>query len=218
MANINFIWLGDIVPEEFMDNYRKCYDMNRGDQVKLWRDNSILQMAKEYGIDRIYSKVNLVNKINLSKLLVLYYSPGVYCDLDITWKRPVKELVFDLKKSVYNGAFFPNHEKFHPQPEFISCVRPYTHVYKKQKVYIFDDHLMFMTKDVAKKIIDYSRDKWINRRFDFSIKFEPFGPVSITEMIFDRKIKAGMWDDSQCQARGIYCDHKSTRLWDPKPF
>jgi hypothetical protein len=64
------------------------------------------------------------------------------------------------------------------------------------------------------KIIDYSKEKWLSQQYDHSINFEPFGPVSITEMIYDKKIKANMWYDTQCQAIGQFCDHHSTRMWE----
>ena len=54
----------------------------------------------------------------------------------------------------------------------------------------------------------------MRRDFDPMIKFEPFGPVSLTEMIYDKNLKANMWYDPQVQGRGWFCTHTSTRLWE----
>jgi hypothetical protein len=58
------------------------------------------------------------------------------------------------------------------------------------------------------------RGKWQKRDYNPLIKFEPFGPVSITEMIYNKNLKANMWFDSQCQGKGHFCTHHSSRLWD----
>ena len=212
--NINFIWIGDIVPPSFIENYKKCATLNPHHTINLFRDKDLENFAKQYGILDIYNQVNLVNRINLAKYLSLFYYPGLYSDLDIIWKRPVDSLIEQNVNTFYNGAYWPNRVPIHQHPEFISCVRPYLHVYNNEYVYIIDDHLIYSTSYAIQKIINYSASKWQNLAFNMAINFEPFGPVSITEMVYDNKIKANLWYDAQCQGNGTHCTHISTRLWD----
>ena len=80
-------------------------------------------------------------------------------------------------------------------------------------MYIFDDHLIYATSDGIKKVIDYTREKFNNKEYDVKINFEPFGPISITELIYNKNLKANMWYDMQVQGNGWFCTHTSTRLW-----
>lgn len=216
--NINFIWIGEVVPPPFIDNYKTCARLNPHHTVRLFRDHDLDSLAKEFGIFDIYKKINLVNRVNLAKYLTLHYFPGLYSDIDIIWHKPVDELLRQPVNRFYDGCLWPNFNKIHKNPEFISCVRPYLHVYKGEKVYIFDDHLVYATTDGIWKAIKYMQGKWLNKKFNPLIQFEPFGPVSITEMVYDNNLKANMWFDPQCQAKGQFCTHTSMRLWDGIPM
>ena len=214
MGNISFVWLGEVIPPHFIENYKICCKVNPHYTSRIFRDEQIEHLAKVYGVDMVYHNLNLVNRCNLAKYLVLHYYPGVYSDLDIVWKRNVDELISQPVNRFYNQSFWPNYNQVHAEPEFISCVRPYTHIYNGEKVYIFDDHLIYATSIAMAKVIDYSKEKWMSQQYDHSINFEPFGPVSITELIYDKKMNANMWYDVQCQAIGQFCDHLSTRMWE----
>ena len=73
---------------------------------------------------------------------------------------------------------------------------------------------MYATSDGIFKAIKYMQGKWSRREFDPMIKFEPFGPISLTEMVYNKNLKANMWYDPQVQGRGWFCTHTSTRLWE----
>ncbi len=214
MNNINFIWIGEVVPPPFIENWKKCVKLNPNYNVRLFRDKDLDNFARKFGIFDIYKKINLVNRINLAKYLTLHYYPGFFSDLDIIWYKPIDQLLRFPVNKFYNGAFWPNYNTIHTNPEFISCVRPYIYTYCGEKTYIFDDHLMYATSGGIKRVIEYMRDKWVGRSFNPYIKFEPFGPVSLTEMVYDKKIKANMWYDDQVQGKGWFCTHTSARLWE----
>lgn len=214
MNNINFIWIGEVVPPPFIENYKKCFQLNPHYKVRLFRDNDLDYLAKKFGIYKTYKQINLVNRINLAKYLTLYYYPGFYSDLDIIWHKPISQLLNFPVNKFYNEAFWPNFNKINPNPEFISCVRPYVYSYKKEKMYIFDDHLIYATSDGIFKAIKYMQGKWGKKSYNPILKFEPFGPISLTELVYDGHLKANMWYDAQVQGKGWFCTHTSTRLWD----
>ena len=60
--NINFIWIGDVVPPSFIENYKKCAVLNPHHTINLFRDKDLENFAKQYGILEIYNQVNLVNR------------------------------------------------------------------------------------------------------------------------------------------------------------
>lgn len=213
MNNINFIWIGGVIPPIFIENYKKCVKLNPSYNVRLFRDKDVEILAREYGVLEIFKNINLVNSINLAKYLTLYYYPGFYSDLDIIWNKPITQLLKLPVNKFYNESSWPNYNKIHKDPEFMSCVRPYIYTYNRVKLYIFDDHLIYATSDGIKKVIDYTREKFNNKEYDVKINFEPFGPISITELVYNKNLKANMWYDMQVQGNGWFCTHTSTRLW-----
>ena len=213
--NVNFIWIGNHLPPKLESNYKLCRKLNPQHAVRLFNTKELESLANRYGISEVYSQVSFVNKINLAKYLTLFYYPGVVSDIDIIWEKPIDMLMRHPVNTFYNNSFWPNHQPIHSNPDFISCVRPHTFTYKGEKVYMFDDHLIYSTSTAIKKVIDCSLKKWKTKEYFKSIQFEPFGPLSITQLIYDGKIRANMWFDKQCQHKGWYCNHTHQRLWDP---
>ena len=67
MNNINFIWIGGVIPPIFIENYKKCVKLNPSYNVRLFRDKDVEILAREYGVLEIFKNINLVNSINLAK-------------------------------------------------------------------------------------------------------------------------------------------------------
>jgi hypothetical protein len=213
--NISFVWIGGNVPSSFIKNYKTTVNLNSHHSVRLFQDADIEHLAKLYNILGIYQKLNLVNRVNLAKYLVLHYYPGVYSDIDIRWKVGVDGLLNDLPTTFYNKAYWPNHFMSDNNPEWISCVRPYIWDKEEEYCYTFDDHLVYAGDGASKKLIDFCLSRLASRDFFSNFFFEPFGPISITKLIYNKGLRARGWNDKQVQANGIYCIHDSTRLWDP---
>lgn len=214
--NVSFIWIGSNTPSLFLNNYKNAVKLNPQHSVQLFGTRDIEHLAKLYGILDVFSQLNLVNQVNLAKYLVLHYYPGVYSDIDIRWKVGIDGLLNDLPTKFYNEKYWPNFSwDLNCKPEWVSCVRPYVWDKEQEYCYTFDDHLIYAESGASKKLIDFCLSRLASRDFLSNFYFEPFGPISITKLIYNKGLIARGWDDKQVQANGIYCIHDSTRLWDP---
>lgn len=79
MGNISFVWLGEVIPPQFIENYKTCCKVNPHYTSRIFRDEQIEHLAQVYGIYNIYQELNLVNRCNLAKYLVLHYFPLCHC-------------------------------------------------------------------------------------------------------------------------------------------
>ena len=213
--NISFVWIGGEIPPPFLENYKTAVNLNPHHSVRLFQTNDIQRLATAYGILDVFKTLNFVNQINLSKYLVLHYYPGLYSDIDIKWKKPIGTLINDTHQRCYNNSYWPNHEKFSNDPEWISCIRPFTYEVGGEYCYTFDDHLIYAKENSSQKLIEFCLSRLAPQERDSNFYFEPFGPISITKMIYNKQLSARMWIDKQVQGNGDYCIHESTRLWDP---
>ena len=53
MGNISFVWLGEVIPPHFIENYKTCCKVNPHYTTRIFRDEQIEHLAKVYGVDMV---------------------------------------------------------------------------------------------------------------------------------------------------------------------
>ena len=193
----HFIWIGEaempLLYQECLNSfYRKHHYWN----VKLWTQKDVDRVVEKSPYIELFNKhTSFINRYNFIKYHILAEEGGWFIDLDIKWKRSINEIYTDFMRT----ARIP--QMFVPVRQF-----PFNAVNEKMN----DDMLIYADKGLLWDLIEY-----INKRTDVdeSKKYEPFGPVSLSQWLHQTDITREYLYENQIQNNGYYCQHLNGQSW-----
>lgn len=192
----HFIYIGERGLPKF---YQECINTfntkHPGWNIKLWTTEDANKILKEDGYN-FYSNDTFINRYNFVKYNILAKEGGWFVDLDIKWKRSIDEIYTDkLKSKPFPDIFIPVRQ--FPQDKRVE--------YKRN-----DDMLLY-----ARKGVFYDLLKFIDERedYDFSKRYEPYGPVSLSRWVHSTKLKRVYLFEKEIQENGYYCEHNNSLSW-----
>ena len=101
--NIHFIWIGSIIPEEYINSIRTCSRQNDSWKVLLWVDDNNIN-KKDIGIElKHINELSLIAKDSYNFInnygfkadilrLEIINAYGIYSDIDSSWITPLSDI------------------------------------------------------------------------------------------------------------------------------
>lgn len=202
---IHTIWLGTDIPVRYQQNINILRKLNPNYPHIHWQDNDLSKILKEYDIEEVYNSVNFISKFNLIKYTILDKYGGIYTDLDIKWKKPFDQIMYDHNFNTNNIDIILTHSLY---PNF----------YIDNKLYnLLDDPFIISKKGILKDCIEYRNKRTL--RIDPTTnqvhKAEPIGPFLLSEWAYKNNIRMSVFNqDRYLDINGYYGDHEQLGLWD----
>lgn len=192
---VHFLWIGNSkLPSEYQKGLQSFYSKHPHWKVNLWFQSDVEKILKtsKYSIERFTS---FINRYNFVKYHILAQHGGWFVDLDIIWKKSLDEIIKDKVSKK-------------PFPNLIVPVR--THPYSSINIKINDDMLIYSDKELFWELIDLCESR---TDYDPSLKYEPYGPVSLSRWIHSSDYSREFLYESEIQKNGYYCEHKNLQSW-----
>jgi hypothetical protein len=193
----HFIWIGeDSMPPFYQDCLNSFYRKHPYWTVKLWLQKDVDKVIERSPYRDLFFKYDsFINKYNFVKYHILAEEGGWFVDLDIRWKRSINEIYTDfMRTSNLPQMFVPVRSfPFFPPQETTN-----------------DDMLIYADKGLLWDLIEY-----ISKRTDIdeSRKYEPFGPVSLSQWLHKSNVTREYLYENQIQVNGYYCNHLNGQSW-----
>lgn len=192
----HFIWIGDT---KLPTLYQKClesfYRIHPHWTVKLWFNKDIEKIIDESKYD--FNKyTSFINRYNFIKYHILAKEGGWFVDLDIEWKLPIDQIYTD---KITNNKF----------PELIVPVRSWP-LQQQINIRANDDMLIYAKKGLFNRLLEFIEKR---KDIDYSRKYEPFGPVSLSKWLHSIKNSRIYLYESEIQKNGYYCNHINGESW-----
>ena len=192
----HFIWISEEAPPPL---YQQCLNLftrlHPYWKIKIWnkKDANKIIAESKYDFNRYQS---FINRYNFIKYHILAKEGGWFVDMDIQWKLPIDLIYTDKLKNK-------------PFPDLFVPVRSIPGV-KSINTKSNDDMLIYSRPGVFYELLEF-----INNRDDIdeSKKYEPYGPVSLSQWLHSTNYTREYLYESEIQLDGYYCNHLNGQSW-----
>jgi hypothetical protein len=194
----HFIWIGDAGMSPL---YQRCLnsfvEKHPYWKVKVWLQKDVDKVIERSSYSHLFNRyTSFINRYNFIKYHILAEEGGWFVDLDIEWKLSIDQIYTDVLKG---SKRFP--QMFVPVRSL-----PMFPISNKAN----DDMLIYADKGLMWSLIDF-----ISKRDDIdeSKKYEPFGPLSLSQWLHGGDITREYLYENQIQVNGYYCNHHNGQSW-----
>ena len=192
----HFLWISDETPPPV---YQQCLNsfirLHPYWKVKIWnkKDADRIIAESKYDFNKYHS---FINRYNFIKYHILAKEGGWFVDMDIQWKLPIDQIYTDKLKNK-------------PFPDLFVPVRSIPGI-KTVDLKSNDDMLIFARPGIFNELLEF-----INSRTDIdkSKKYEPYGPVSLSQWLHSTEYTREYLYESEIQVNGYYCNHLNGQSW-----
>ena len=92
---VHYIWIGGKeIPQEYINNYNRCLELNPGFEFKVWKNEECISLLEQYNEIEYWSKLTFICKYNFLKYLVIlvikeksflfeYFFVSLFCRIPI---------------------------------------------------------------------------------------------------------------------------------------
>ena len=195
----HFIWVGDA---NIPTLYQKCIDSFHRKHpywsIKFWRQKDIDGIIATSPYAENFNKyTSFINRYNFIKYHILAEYGGWFIDMDIQWHN------YSID-AIYNDKLVDR-----PFPNIFVPVR--THPRAKVNHKSNDDMLIYASKGLFFDLLKYI---WDREDIDSGVKYEPYGPVSLSRWLHERQdIDRVYLYENEIQEQGFYCRHLNGQSW-----
>lgn len=200
MINVaHFIFLGDRkLPSLYRDCLNSFTRLHPSYKINIWNFRDVEKILKEHALYPTFIRQKtFINRYNLCKYTILHVHGGWFIDLDIKWKRTLDDLITDK---------FKVSKKL---PQLYIPVRSFPRE-KKIDYKRNDDMLLYSEPGLFLDLINFA---YYRRDIDYSKKYEPFGPVSLSKWLSKVEYTREYLYEWEIQKDGTYCSHLGGEGW-----
>lgn len=165
----------------------------------LWTEKDIDGLVRRHNESKYFYSLNtFINRYNFAKYLILAEYGGWYLDLDIEWVSNLDKLIRDKI-----GIELETPDMFVPVRKF-PLQRETNHKMN-------DDNILYAEQGILFDLLEFARNR---NDIDYSKKYEPFGPVSLSMWLHSRSdlSRKYLYED-EIQENGRYCKHLNSTSW-----
>ena len=203
MNTVHYIWIGGEIPNRYLNNFKKCNQLNKSFHFNIWKDNDCLALVKEYDLLDIFTPLSFIGKCNFLKYLVLHKFGGIYTDFDIEWKIPFTKIMNDYNLDNVDIIISTSNNPL-----------------------LIDDPFIISKPNIFGSCITYCMNR-TNLKYDGDIlvktgrkeihQLEPFGPFGLTEWIRNNKISFNSFSQQDLlDHKGYFGIHEQKSNWKAK--
>ena len=194
----HFIWIGEAgMPLLYQKCLNSFIQKHPYWKVKVWLQKDVDSIVARSAYKHLFDTyTSFINRYNFIKYHVLAEEGGWFVDLDIEWKHNIDLIYTDILKT----------SKVFPQMFVPVRTLPMFPTNNKSN----DDMLIYADKGLMWDLLEY-----ISKREDVDVskKYEPFGPVSLSQWLHKNEISREYLYEDQIQVDGYYCNHYNGQSW-----
>jgi len=193
----HFIWVGEAaIPSLYQRCLNSFIEKHPYWKVKVWLQEDVDKLIERSPYRELFNKYpSFINKYNFIKYHVLAEEGGWFVDLDIEWKLSIDQIYTDtLRKRKFPQMFVPVRSL------------PMFPISNKAN----DDMLIYAPKGLMWKLLEHISKR---KDIDDSRKYEPFGPISLSQWLHTNNIDCIFLYENQIQVDGYYCNHYNGQSW-----
>jgi len=193
----HFIWVGEAaIPPLYQRCLNSFIEKHPYWKVKVWLQEDVDKLIERSPYRKLFNKYpSFINKYNFIKYHVLAEEGGWFVDLDIEWKLSIDQIYTDtLRKRKFPQMFVPVRSL------------PMFPISNKAN----DDMLIYAPKGLMWKLLEHISKR---KDIDDSRKYEPFGPISLSQWLHTNNIDCIFLYENQIQVDGYYCNHYNGQSW-----
>lgn len=193
----HFISINDaIITNRYKECIRSFTRLHPYFEIRVWNEKDIDTLLNKVGQVKYFNSLStFINKYNFIKYLILDVYGGWYIDLDIEWKKTIYHLIGDRGIKKFPQMFIPVRSV--PGSD-------------KVNFNTLDDMLLYSDKNIFGDLIQYAKTR---TDVDYSKKYEPFGPVSLSMWAKEVDYTREYLYEWEIQRNGLYCHHLGSQSW-----